>query len=196
MAEEQRSRPTDVPCCHDSCRDRGLFRDTAADEARHQGGPPGADRRRTDSISGRADPTATGSDDREVLRCSRFADVLIWFVVRAGDLAAGLADARAQMAPAAGLWICWPKKASKVPTDITEDTIREIALPTGLPTTDFCRTKCEKPTHERRQTTLRSANRAAAPEPTKLSTFCRSPGHSVRLPVRLGGCFTPRNHRR
>jgi hypothetical protein len=36
------------------------------------------------------------------------------------------------MEPAAGLWIGWPKRASKVPTDITEDVVREIALPTGL----------------------------------------------------------------
>ena len=37
-------------------------------------------------------------------------------------------------APAdAVLWVSWPKKAAKVPTDITEDTIRELALPLGLP---------------------------------------------------------------
>jgi len=30
------------------------------------------------------------------------------------------------------VWISWPKKASKVATDITEDTIREVLLPTGL----------------------------------------------------------------
>ena len=42
------------------------------------------------------------------------------------------------MKPAAGLWICWPKKASKVPTDITEQTIRDIALPTGLVDNKVC----------------------------------------------------------
>jgi hypothetical protein len=31
-----------------------------------------------------------------------------------------------------GFWVAWPKKASKVPTDMTEDVVREIALPTGL----------------------------------------------------------------
>jgi hypothetical protein len=36
------------------------------------------------------------------------------------------------MKPASGLWIAWPKKASKVPTDITEDVVRAVALPTGL----------------------------------------------------------------
>jgi len=30
------------------------------------------------------------------------------------------------------VWVSWPKKSSKVPTDITEDTIREIALPLGF----------------------------------------------------------------
>ena len=30
------------------------------------------------------------------------------------------------------LWIAWPKRASGVPTDMTEDVVREVALPTGL----------------------------------------------------------------
>jgi hypothetical protein len=34
--------------------------------------------------------------------------------------------------PAGALWISWPKKASGVPTDITEDVVRAVALPTGL----------------------------------------------------------------
>jgi hypothetical protein len=66
------------------------------------------------------------------------ADVIIWFVTDAGDLAAGLAKARSRMRPAAGLWICWPKKASKVATDIAEQTVRDIALPTGLVDNKVC----------------------------------------------------------
>jgi hypothetical protein len=42
------------------------------------------------------------------------------------------------MAPAAGLWIAWPKRASRVPTDMTEHVIREIALPTGLVDNKVC----------------------------------------------------------
>ena len=34
--------------------------------------------------------------------------------------------------PGASVWVSWPKKSSKVPTTITEDTIRELALPLGL----------------------------------------------------------------
>jgi hypothetical protein len=30
------------------------------------------------------------------------------------------------------VWVCWPKKASKVQTDMTEDVVRDVLLPTGL----------------------------------------------------------------
>ncbi len=36
------------------------------------------------------------------------------------------------------IWISWPKKASKVPTDVTEDVIREIILPLGLVDVKVC----------------------------------------------------------
>ena len=36
------------------------------------------------------------------------------------------------------IWVSWPKKSSKVPTDITEDTIREVALPLGLVDIKVC----------------------------------------------------------
>ena len=36
------------------------------------------------------------------------------------------------------VWVSWPKKSSKVPTDITEDTIREVALPLGFVDIKVC----------------------------------------------------------
>lgn len=36
------------------------------------------------------------------------------------------------------IWVSWPKKASKMPTDITEDTIRDVALPLGLVDIKVC----------------------------------------------------------
>ena len=42
------------------------------------------------------------------------------------------------LAPDAAIWVSWPKKAARVPTDITEDVIREVALPTGLVDTKVC----------------------------------------------------------
>jgi hypothetical protein len=48
-------------------------------------------------------------------------------------------DALSARLPATGtLWVSWPKKAAKVPTDITEDTVREIALPLGLVDVKVC----------------------------------------------------------
>jgi hypothetical protein len=36
------------------------------------------------------------------------------------------------------LWVAWPKRASKVPTDMTEDVVREVALPRGLVDVKVC----------------------------------------------------------
>ena len=42
------------------------------------------------------------------------------------------------LAPSGFLWVSWPKKASKVPTDVTEDVIRDVALPVGLVDVKVC----------------------------------------------------------
>ena len=65
-------------------------------------------------------------------------DVIVYFVTRRADLEEQLATLRERMAPAAGLWVAWPKRASRVPTDMTEHAIREIALPTGLVDNKVC----------------------------------------------------------
>lgn len=65
-------------------------------------------------------------------------DVIVAFLVERMELVARLAPMRAGLAQAGGLWVAWPKRASKVPTDITEDVIREVALPTGLVDNKVC----------------------------------------------------------
>ena len=65
-------------------------------------------------------------------------DVVHLFVDRRAVLKARLETLRGHIAPAAALWISWPKKAAKVPTDITEDTIRELALPLGFVDVKVC----------------------------------------------------------
>jgi hypothetical protein len=66
------------------------------------------------------------------------ADVILSFHVSRTELERRLPALRAMMQPAAGLWIAWPKRASKMETDITEDVLREIALPTGLVDNKVC----------------------------------------------------------
>jgi hypothetical protein len=60
------------------------------------------------------------------------------FVTERADLAAKLETLRGQIAPDGQVWVSWPKKAANVPTDVTEDTIREIALPLGFVDTKVC----------------------------------------------------------
>ena len=54
------------------------------------------------------------------------------FVEQRADLVQQLPRLREQLAPDGVVWVSWPKKASKVKTDITEDALRAIFLPTGL----------------------------------------------------------------
>jgi hypothetical protein len=60
------------------------------------------------------------------------ADVVLCFVTARTQLARRAARLRQAIAPDGMVWVCWPKRASKVPTDMTEDIVREVLLPTGL----------------------------------------------------------------
>ena len=65
-------------------------------------------------------------------------DVCVVFVKTRANLAKQIAKCRPKMAQNGGLWIAWPKQSSGVLTDIVEDTIREVALPTGLVDNKVC----------------------------------------------------------
>jgi hypothetical protein len=58
--------------------------------------------------------------------------VIVFFTKRRAELARRLPALRRAMDPAAGLWIAWPKRASGVETDLTEDAVRELALANRL----------------------------------------------------------------
>ena len=73
-----------------------------------------------------------------VTKLSARVDVIHLFVDNAAALANRLPSLRRKMRPDAALWVSWPKKASKVPTDVTEDTIRAVALPIGLVDVKVC----------------------------------------------------------
>jgi len=60
------------------------------------------------------------------------------FVERRGDLARELGRVRKVLAQSGMIWVSWPKKASKVPTDITEDVVRAEAFPLGLVDIKIC----------------------------------------------------------
>jgi len=60
------------------------------------------------------------------------------FVTERAEMERILTALRHQIAADGHIWVSWPKKASNVPTDITEDTIREVCLPMGLVDTKVC----------------------------------------------------------
>lgn len=65
-------------------------------------------------------------------------DVILAFVTQRSELEAELPRLRSRMAPACGLWIAWPKRASRMPTDMTDHVVRDVALPTGLVDNKVC----------------------------------------------------------
>jgi hypothetical protein len=60
------------------------------------------------------------------------------FVTQCADLEARLHDLLQLIDRGGFIWVSWPKKASKVPTDITEDVIREVCLPMGMVDVKVC----------------------------------------------------------
>ena len=71
-------------------------------------------------------------------KLGKHADVVLFFTTERAALAKRLDALAAAIRPDGSLWVAWPKKASKVPTDITEDVVREVALPKGVVDNKVC----------------------------------------------------------
>src|SRR5215207_2724055 len=65
-------------------------------------------------------------------------DIVQIFTVHRVELKRLLASYRATLKPTGMIWVSWPKKSAKVPTDITEDIIRDVALPMGYVDIKVC----------------------------------------------------------
>lgn len=75
---------------------------------------------------------------QRVRRADATVHVVHLFAEQRTELAKQLASLRDTLSPETVLWVSWPKKASKRPTDITEDTIRALALPLGWVDVKVC----------------------------------------------------------
>jgi hypothetical protein len=71
-------------------------------------------------------------------RLAKGTDLVVCFVMARSDLEHRLAALRRAIEPAGMLWVAWPKRASGIRTDMTEDVVRDVALPTGLVDTKVC----------------------------------------------------------
>lgn len=65
-------------------------------------------------------------------------DLVLLFVTERAVLEARIEDAAHAVFPTRAIWVAWPKRVSKVPTDVTEDVVREVALPMGLVDNKVC----------------------------------------------------------
>ena len=71
-------------------------------------------------------------------RTSAPADVVVAFFTRRADLERTIDALGRSVFPAGGLWIAWPKKASRIPTDLDFETIQRIGLGAGLVDNKVC----------------------------------------------------------
>ncbi len=65
-------------------------------------------------------------------------DVAVLFVTERRELERRFPAVARAITPAGGFWVAWPKRASRVPTDLTEDVLREVGLPQGLVDNKVC----------------------------------------------------------
>jgi len=91
-----------------------------------------------DAPDGMAQFVVAGGPD--VLAVDRIADAgcTHLFTTSRQRLEAVCAQAMAEMPRDGMLWVSWPKKAAKIPTEVTEDVIREVCLPLGLVDVKVC----------------------------------------------------------
>lgn len=73
-----------------------------------------------------------------VARPARTTDLVHLFETRRAELARRLATLRSRLRSEVPVWISWPKKSAKVVTDLTEDVVREVALPLGYVDVKVC----------------------------------------------------------
>ena len=85
-----------------------------------------------------ADKDYSGTPLGKKLGAKPGAEVLVFFTTRRSELDARLPALKATLAPADGLWIAWPKKASKLETDLDFDAVQSAGLAAGLVDNKSC----------------------------------------------------------
>jgi len=73
-----------------------------------------------------------------VSRIGTGTDLIHIFATRRLELGRALGASAARMRADATLWVSWPKKSSSLASELTEDTVRELALPLGLVDVKVC----------------------------------------------------------
>ncbi|MFL6864033.1 MAG: DUF3052 family protein [Allosphingosinicella sp.] len=87
---------------------------------------PGSVRAETDSAGLAFAPAEDGIDAAHI------------FITGRAELRDSLGRLLPLLARDGQIWVSWPKKAAKMPTEVTEDVVREVALPMGLVDVKVC----------------------------------------------------------
>lgn len=91
-----------------------------------------------DTMEAALQPLPAGVRLQHGLRRTDHVDLVVGFVVERDHLARNFAWLVATLWPDGAFWVAWPKKAAKVATDMTDDAIREVALPAGWVDVKVC----------------------------------------------------------
>jgi hypothetical protein len=75
---------------------------------------------------------------RFVSTLDRAVDIVHFFTSKRSELEYALADYRKKLEPHAVVWISWPKKSAKLPSELTDNIVREVALPLGFVDVKVC----------------------------------------------------------
>lgn len=75
---------------------------------------------------------------RDASRGNSPLDVIVCFVSSLSELKRMLPRARKRLDPSGGLWMCWPKKASGIITDVSENAVRALGLASSLVDNKVC----------------------------------------------------------
>jgi len=78
------------------------------------------------------------NDVNIVTRLSSELDIIHFFTKQRSELSAHIPRYMQKIKQSGMIWVSWPKKSAKVPTDITENLIRDIILPMGLVDVKVC----------------------------------------------------------
>ena len=75
---------------------------------------------------------------RVLRRATKDLDLVMLFATERRVLERRLQALHPKLAAGGMIWVAWPKRAARVPTDITEDVVRDVALPRGLVDVKVC----------------------------------------------------------
>src|SRR5262249_59917784 len=84
-----------------------------------------------DEMEGTLGELPNGVKLQHGLRRNQRVDLIVAFVMDREHLAGNITCLVTTLPPDGALWVAWPKRAAKIATDMTEDAVRDIALPMG-----------------------------------------------------------------